>query len=116
MFKRENADIYMEESISFPMAALGAEVEVETLHGKETFTVPPGTQNHKMFRLKGKGMPSATGARSFGDQYIRIIVETPTKLTARQKELLAEFAKEGGENFKPGHRSFFDKLKDSLGV
>ncbi len=116
MFKRENADIYMEESISFPMAALGAEVEVETLHGKETFTVPPGTQNHKTFRLKGKGMPSATGARSFGDQYIRIIVETPTKLTARQKELLAEFAKEGGENFKPGHRSFFDKLKDSLGV
>lgn len=115
-FKREGADVYMEEAISFPMAALGAEVEIETLHGKETLAIPAGTQNHKVFKLRGKGMPTTAGGKNHGDQYIRITVEVPTKLNARQKELLAEFAREGGESFKPGHRSFLEKLKETFGV
>lgn len=116
VFKREGADIYMEETISFPMAALGAEIDIDTLHGTESLTIPPGTQNHRMFKLRGKGMPNSAGGRSYGDQFVRIAVEVPHKLTQRQKELLVEFAKESGEDFKPGHRSFLDKLKETFGV
>jgi molecular chaperone DnaJ len=115
-FIREGADIFMEEEISFPMAALGAEIEINTLHGKEKLRIPHGTKNHAEFRLRGKGMPTSTGGHVYGDHHIRVSVDVPKKLTTRQKELLVEFAKESGDEIKPGHRGFFDKLKDSLGM
>lgn len=114
-FNREGADIYVEEHVSFPMAAIGAKIEVDTLHGRESLKIPAGTQNHKVFKLRGKGMPSTTNGSSYGDQYVRVVVDVPTKLTARQKELLVEFARESGEEIKPGHRGFFDYLKDTFG-
>jgi molecular chaperone DnaJ len=114
-FVREGADIYLEEHISFPMAALGATIKVDSLHGEDSIKVPSGTQNHKVFKLRGKGMPSTTNGNSYGDQYVRVIVDVPSKLTARQKELLVEFARESGEEIKPGHRGFFDYLKETFG-
>ncbi len=113
-FVREGADIYMEEMVTFPMAALGAEIEVDTLHGVEKLSIPKGTPNHKVFRLRGKGMPTSTNGRSYGDQYVRIAVDVPKKLNQRQKELLVEFARESGNEIKPGHRGFFDRLKEKL--
>lgn len=113
-FVREGADVYFEEKISFPMAALGARVPVPTLHGEEELNIPAGTQTHKVFKLKGKGMPTTTNGHSYGDQYVRVVVETPTKLNQKQKELLADFAREAGDNFKPAHKSFLRSLKEKL--
>src|SRR5690606_5011005 len=113
-FIREGADIFYEETISFPMAALGAEVEIPTLHGPEKLNIPPGTPNHKVFRLRGKGMPATTNGNHYGDQQVRVVVEVPKKLTSRQKELLREFAAEGGETFKEGHKGFFRSLKEKF--
>ncbi len=115
-FVREGSNVYMEEHISFPMAALGAEIEIETLHGKEKLKIPHGTENHKVFKMRGKGMPTATNSKSYGDQYVRIVVDVPKKLTSKQKELLVEFAKESGEDIKPGHRGFFEYIKDAFGT
>lgn len=114
-FVREGPDVYMEEHITFPMAALGAEIEVPTLHGKTKLRIPAGTPNHKEFRIRGKGMPTTTNGRSYGDQHVRAVIEVPRKLTPRQKELLVEFAKESGDEVKAGHRGFFEKLMDTFG-
>ena len=115
-YARDGADIYQEETVSFPMAALGAEIEVTTLHGTEKLKIPHGTPNHKVFKVRGKGMPTTTNGRSYGDHHVRVVVEVPTKLTDRQRELLVEFAKESGESIKPGHKSFFEELKSTLGL
>ncbi len=115
-FIREGADVYLEEHISFPLAALGAEVEVETLHGSEKLKIPAGTQTHTVFKIRGRGMPAATGSTQYGDQYVRVVVEVPKRLTERQRELLMEFAHETGEKIKPGHRGFFDKIRDAFGT
>ncbi|CAN5254547.1 molecular chaperone DnaJ [soil metagenome] len=113
-FVREGTEIFAERHISFPMASLGAQMEVKTLHGVATLDIPAGTQNYKVFKLKGKGMPTTTNGRSYGDMHVRIVVDTPTKMTARQKELLEEFAREGGEDFKRGEKGFFQKLKETF--
>ena len=73
--------------------------------------VPAGIQSGKVLKLSGKGIPSLQGYGR-GDQLVVIRVETPTKLTARQKELLEEFAREGGEDVNPMGKSFFDKVKE----
>ena len=112
---REGADIYCQQSISFPMAALGGKIEVDTLHGADHVTIPAGTANHKVFKLKGKGMPSQAGAKHYGDHYVRVEVAVPTKLTPRQKELLEEFAREGGEEVKATSKGFFQAIKETLG-
>lgn len=114
-FVREGADIFAEERISFPMAALGAEIEVDTLHGKEKLHIPSGTENHKVFKVRGKGMPTTTNGRQYGDHFVRVVVDVPKKLTSRQKELLVEFAKESGDNIKPGHKGFFNYIKETFG-
>ena len=92
VFMREGRDILCEIPITFGQAALGAKIQVPTLNGKVKMNVPSGTQSGTVFRLKGKGM---TDLRGFGkgDEHIRVIVETPRKLTKRQKELLEEFEK-----------------------
>ena len=96
VFKRENDDIYCDVSIAFIHAALGSEITVPTLEGNVKMKVPPGTQNAKLFRLKGKGIPHLQyGGR--GDEYVRVNVQVPTSLSAREKELLVEFARLRGE-------------------
>jgi molecular chaperone DnaJ len=115
IFVRDDRDIYCELPISFPQAALGATVEVPTLDGKVEMQIPPGTQSGKVFRLRGKGIPALNGYGARGDQRVRVVVETPTSLTPRQRELLEEFAREAGEEVHPRRKSFFEKVKDFLG-
>ncbi len=73
--------------------------------------VPAGTQSGKVMKLSGKGIPDLQGHRR-GDQLVVMRVETPTQLTTRQKELLEEFAKEGGESVNPISKGFFEKVKE----
>ncbi|MBI5642187.1 MAG: molecular chaperone DnaJ [Deltaproteobacteria bacterium] len=111
IFRRENDDIICEVPISFPQAALGAEIEVPTLEGQVKLKIPPGTQSGKVFRLKNKGIASVhTGRR--GDAQVILKVETPSKLNKRQKELLEEFAEISGEDTTPLRKNFFSKVKE----
>ncbi|HHW92805.1 MAG TPA: molecular chaperone DnaJ, partial [Firmicutes bacterium] len=90
-FTRQGVDILYEAPLSFTQAALGAEIEVPTLHGKAKLTVPAGTQPGTRFRLRGKGLPHLRrGGR--GDQLVKVAVKIPTRLTAKQRKLLEEFA------------------------
>jgi molecular chaperone DnaJ len=100
--------------ISFVQAALGAEIDVPTLDGKVKMKIPSGTQSGKVFRMKSKGIKDVQGFQQ-GDQHVRVIVETPTRLTAKQKELLKEFATVGGEEVNPLAKGFFDKMKELFG-
>lgn len=115
LFKRRGEDVYCEIPISFARAALGSEIMVPTLDGQARLRVPPGTQSGTPFRLKGKGIPRLRGIGR-GDQHVKILVEVPKKLSARQKELLREFARENGEDLSfPEQKGFFNKVKDALG-
>lgn len=114
LFSRHQNDIVCEIPISFPQAALGAEIDAPTLEGKTKLKIAPGTQSGSILRLRGKGAPSLRGSGR-GDQLVRIIVETPRKLTSRQRELLEEFAHSSGEEVNPMSKGFFDKVKEMLG-
>jgi molecular chaperone DnaJ len=114
IFVRDNLDIICEVPISFVQAALGAELDVPTLEGKVKMKIPAGTQSGKVFRMKGRGVKDVQGFQQ-GDQHVRVNVETPTHLTAKQKDLLKEFAALGGEEVNPMSKSFFDKMKELFG-
>ncbi len=95
VFKREGSDLLVDRRIKLSEATLGTKVTVPTLDGKTmSLKVPPGTQSQTKMRLKNYGLPTASG-KGRGDQLVRIIVETPTNLTKKQKALLEELAKEG---------------------
>jgi molecular chaperone DnaJ len=94
--RREGQDIVSEVPVSFYQAALGTRVEVETVDGLVELKIPAGTQSGKLFRLRGKGAP-ALGSGKRGDQLVTVRVVTPTKLTKKEKELLAKMAEEKGE-------------------
>ena len=111
-FERRGNDIYCEVPISFAQAALGDEIEVPTLGGTARLRVPEGTQTGKQFCLRGYGVPDPRGYGR-GDQYISVRVVTPTRLSARQKELLREFVRAGGDD-APEVRGFFDRVKDAF--
>ena len=115
LFRRREDDIIYELPVSFSQAALGDQVEVPTLDGEVNLKVPPGTQSGKIFRLKGKGIPHLHGYGK-GDQLIRIAVWTPTKLSREEKELLERLAQLPGTKPPKAGKSFFDKLKDTLGM
>lgn len=106
IFNREGNNVLYEASISFIQAALGSEIDVPTLSGGAKLKIPAGTQTHTVFRLKGKGLPKLKGFGR-GDEYVRIIIRTPTKLTSRQRKKLTELAKELGEDIGKSSRSFF---------
>ncbi len=111
IFERHGNDLVCIIPVSFAQAALGAEIEVPTLSGKIKMKVPAGTQGGKIFRIRGKGMPDVRGY-GWGDELIKVIVETPSGLNARQKALLKDFAKECGENVHPLAHSFVEKVKN----
>ena len=101
--------------ITFPQAALGAEIEVPTLEGKVKMRIPSGTQSAKVFRLKGKGIHDLNGYGR-GDQLVRVVIETPLKLTPRQRSLLEEFDLESAhEGMQPMSKGFFDKVREMFG-
>jgi len=114
IFQRDGRDVICEVPISFPQAALGHELEVPTLEGKVKLKIPAGTQSGKVLRLPGKGIPSLQGYGR-GDQLVVVRVETPSRMTARQRELLEEFARESGEEVHPMGKGFFDKVKEMFG-
>lgn len=114
IFRREGNDVVCEIPISFPEAALGTELEVPTLEGKVKFKIPPGTQSGAVFVLRGRGLPDL-GGRGRGNQLVRVVVETPRKLTPRQRELLEEFARISGKDVNPMSRGFFEKVKEMFG-
>jgi len=111
VFSRDGNDLYVEAPISFTHAALGTEIQVPTLGGSALVTIPPGTQTGIVFRLKGKGMPHLRGYGT-GDEFVRVNVVTPGKLTAEQKELFKQLAKSMGDYEKSQKRkSVFDGFR-----
>ncbi len=114
LFTRDEFDVICEVPITFTQAALGTEVEVPTLEGKVKVKIPAGTQSQKILRLKGKGL-ARLGSYGRGDQLIRVLVETPTKLTSEQRELLKRFDEIDREGTHPMHHKFFEKMKDFFG-
>lgn len=114
LFVRDATNIVCEIPITFPEAAIGAEIEVPTLNGKVKMKVPAGTQSGTVFRLRGKGAPDLRGY-GHGDQLVHIIVEVPRKLTARQRELLEEFAHDMRKEVNPLSKGFLDKVKEMFG-
>jgi molecular chaperone DnaJ len=111
IFKRAEENLFFEFPISLADAALGATIEVPTLDGgKAKVKIPPGTQNGKQFRLKGKGMPVMRN-KDFGDLYIQAITEVPASLTKEQKSLLEQFKKLEDSKTNPSIKDFFEKAK-----
>jgi len=96
LFARRGDDLLCDLPVAFPQAALGAEIEVPLLRGTATLTIPPGTQNGEILSLRGKGLPHLRG-RGRGAACFRVLVEVPTELTPRQRELLEEFERAGQE-------------------
>ena len=113
LFQRDGANVLCEMPITFSQAALGADIEVPTLDGKVRYHVPEGTQTGTTFRLKGNGM-YYVGYTTRGDQYVTVVVETPTNLTKEQKELLRKLESVTGEDAQPKRKGFFEKLKDGF--
>jgi len=112
IFEREEYDVLCEVPISFAQAALGAEIEVPTLDGKVKFEIPEGTQTGKEFVLRDKGIPQVGNARRRGNHRFTVVVETPTKLTKEQRELLRQLDATMAQAETPKIRKFFENLKD----
>jgi len=113
IFQRDGHDLYCHVPVSLCTAALGGSVEVPTLDGGRTkITVPEGAQSGRQFRLRSKGMPVLRGGGMAGDLYIEIAVETPVKLSKKQKDILREFESCSEPDCQPECGSFFAKVKD----
>jgi molecular chaperone DnaJ len=111
LFKREEEHVILDLPITFVQAALGAEIDVPTLLGKTSLKVATGTQSGEIVRLKGKGIKRLNGS-GFGDELVRIIVETPMHLTPKQKEILKQFEEESTKESHPGITHFVQKFKE----
>lgn len=114
VFTRHENNVICEIPISMIQAALGDEIEVPTLDGRAQIKIPAGTQSGKIFRLKNKGIPHLH-AHGKGDELVRVVVWTPTSLSSEDKRLLRELEK--SENLRPpkADKSFFTRLRESLG-
>ena len=113
IFERDNADLYCDVPISIVTAALGGDLEVPSLNGRLNLKVPQGTQSHKLFRMRGKGVKPVRGG-AVGDLICRVIVETPIKLNKEQQELLEKFGESMGKSVKkhsPNENSWLDGMK-----
>ncbi|MEA3305767.1 MAG: DnaJ C-terminal domain-containing protein, partial [Candidatus Omnitrophota bacterium] len=103
-------DILVNVPITFPQAVFGAEIDAPVLDGKVKMKVPPGTQSGKIFRLRGRGFPHLRSYGS-GDEHVRIFVEVPQSLNAKQAKILKEFAAVPGNELTPLRKSFLERLK-----
>jgi molecular chaperone DnaJ len=111
-FERDNHDIIYETTIPFTTASLGGKLEVPTLSGKATLDIPAGTQTNTIFRMRGKGLPDLSG-HGVGNQNVRVIVEVPTKISKRARELLEQLEHEiGTEGEAKRGKGLFGKIKD----
>jgi molecular chaperone DnaJ len=116
IFQRDGHDLHCRAPVSFVTAALGGSIEIPTLDGgRSKVSIPEGTQGGRQVRVRGKGMPVLRGGGMKGDLYVEIAVETPVRLTRKQKDLLRTFEKEGEEGMHPESEGFFAKVKEFLG-
>ena len=122
VFERQDMNIFSNANISYAIAALGGDVRIKTVDGDVLYTVAPGTQTGTRIRLKGKGVPSVRNKEVRGDQYVTLVVATPTGLSKEAKEALRKFdeltggslTKEGGASTEKKKKGFMDKIKESL--
>jgi molecular chaperone DnaJ len=113
LFQRDGHDLYCRAPVSFVTAALGGGIEVPTLDGgRARVTIPEGIQSGRQIRLRGKGMPVMRGGGMSGDLFVEVTVETPVKLSKKQKELLREFEKGSEPGTQPESEGFLAKLKE----
>lgn len=111
LFERDGANLYCNAPVPMATAALGGEIEIPTIDGgRSKIKIPEGSQSGKRMRLRGKGM-SVLRSTQRGDMYVELSVETPSKLSKRQREILEEFASESGVDTSPASKNFFDKAK-----
>ena len=116
VFERDGTTLVTRAPITFTTAALGGEITIPGLDGKpHAIAIPAGIQSGKQLRLRGAGMPVLNG-RGMGDLVVEIMVETPTKLSARQKELLRELQETETGDETPQSKGFFDRLKEAMGL
>ena len=109
--RRDGSDLYVDVPIAFTQAALGGLVELESLDGKASVQIAPGTQSGSTFRVRGRGMPTVRSAAR-GDLLATVHVVVPAKLSRRERDLLEEFARVGGDQIDD--RNFFDRVKDAF--
>ena len=117
IFQRDGGNLHCEMPISFSTAALGGEIEVPTLGGSAKMKIPAETQTGGVFRLKGKGIKPLRQSEA-GDLMVHVVVETPVKLTEKQKDLLREFdssTQADAGKHSPKNKSWVDKAKDFFG-
>ena len=110
IFERQGEDLTCDIPIKFTLAAIGGTIDVPTLNGKASLKIPSGTQSGTTFRLRGHGMPDLRSSRK-GDQFIRVHIEVPTRLSAEQRQKLEDFAVACGDADHPVGEGFFEKAK-----
>jgi molecular chaperone DnaJ len=110
-FERDGFDLHCVVPISFPQAALGAEIEIPSLDGEVTLRVPEGTQNGKEFRIRSEGVPHLNESGR-GDLIVEVLIQTPKKLSRTQRELVRQLADTMAVENKPASRSMLNKMKD----
>ncbi len=110
IFERHGDDLVCEIPIKFTLAAIGGAIDVPSLEGRVSLKIPAGTQSGTTFRLRGHGMPNLRSGRK-GEQFVRVHIEVPTKLTTEQRARLEEFAVASGDAENPVGASFFEKAK-----
>ena len=122
IFQRNGYDVYSTAPMSYAQAALGGEVIIDTLDGKVSYEVKPGTQTDTRIRLRGKGIPTLRDKNTRGDQYVNLVVQVPTNLSKEAKEALKAFDSASGNSLKAAEnvkaekkkKGFGEKLKDAF--
>jgi molecular chaperone DnaJ len=113
-FEREGHNLHCVIPISFPQAALGAEIEIAAIDGPVSLKIPEGTQSGRELRVRGRGVPILSG-KGNGDLIVKVMVEIPRKLTRAQRELVSELAESMAIENKPASPSLIEKMKDLFG-
>lgn len=111
LFRREGEHLILDLPISFVHAALGAKIEIPSLEGPVQIAIPAGTQSGEVLKLRGKGIRRLNG-HGHGDLVVRVLVETPSKLSSKQKDLLKQFAEEESRGSHPAMDKFLDKFRE----
>ena len=112
LFERQGQDLVCRIPVTYSQAALGAEMEIPTLTGKQNLTIRPGTQPGDVMKMRHKGMPDPNGRHQVGDLLVEIQVEIPRSVSGRQEELLRELAELEESDVSPHRKTFFDHVKD----
>ncbi len=113
LFQRDGPHLIVEYPVSLAQAALGLEADLPTMNGRVSMKIPAGTQSGTVFRVRGKGLADVHEGRA-GDLLVRVVVETPTNLTAAQRKLVEELGRGLGPEAHPAQRSFLARVKDLL--